>query len=80
MSVRSLCQKRLVTVVAVASVSFANASAAQEQFLARGGTAEAVIVVGPEGNTFDRWVAGEGRPARQRRRSSRATPTISMSV
>jgi len=49
----------LLTVVATAFVFFIDASAAQDAFLARGGKAEAVIVAGREGNTFDRWVAGE---------------------
>ncbi|MFH1922056.1 MAG: hypothetical protein ABIP48_19495 [Planctomycetota bacterium] len=59
MSDRLSCRQCLVAVVATAFLFFADAASAQERFLAKGGQAEAVIVVGGEGDTFDRWVAGE---------------------
>ena len=49
----------LVAFVAAGFALFACAASAQEHFLAKGGKAEAVIVVGPGGDSFDRWVAGE---------------------
>ena len=53
-------QATLMTAIVVAASRMAvDASLAQEQWLAKGGEAEAAIVVGREGNTFDRWVAGE---------------------
>ena len=49
----------LVTFVAAGLALAAGVAPAQERFLAREGKAEAVIVVGQGGDTFDRWVAGE---------------------
>ncbi|MFH1572850.1 MAG: alpha-glucuronidase family glycosyl hydrolase, partial [Acidobacteriota bacterium] len=59
MSVRRSCQECLVAVVAAGFAFFADVSSAQEHFLARGGKAEAVIVVGRENDTLCHWVAGE---------------------
>ena len=60
MSFRTSCRARLVTGLAAAALLVsADASLAQEHFLAKGGRAEAVIVVGREGETFYRWVAVE---------------------
>ncbi|MBC8871392.1 MAG: hypothetical protein H8E44_18355 [Planctomycetes bacterium] len=44
---------------AVLCLFLADASSAQEHFLAKGGKAEAVIVVGRDSGPFDRWTAGE---------------------
>lgn len=46
-------------VVLPAFALLAGAAAAQERFLARGGQAEAAIIVGPESGPFPRWVATE---------------------
>jgi hypothetical protein len=51
--------RSLISLVAAGLVFFADAASAQEHFLAKEGLAEAVIVVGREGSTFERWVAGE---------------------
>jgi len=60
MSSSTSCHARLLTgLAATAFVLFADASSAQEHFLAKGGKAEAVIVVGRDSCPFDRWVAGE---------------------
>ena len=59
MSFRSSCRQCLVIVAAAAFLSLADTSSAREYFLARGGKAEAVIVVGQESGPFHRWVAGE---------------------
>jgi len=53
-------QTTFVTAIVVAGAGMAvDASSAQEQWLAKGGNAEAAIVVGRDAREFDRWVAGE---------------------
>ena len=59
MSTRMPCRGRLLGVVAATFVLLVSQASAQQQFLAKGGQAEAVIVVGHEGDNFDHWVAGE---------------------
>jgi hypothetical protein len=54
-----LCRQWLLIVVVTISAAFPRASSAGESTLARGGQAEAVIVVGKDANPFHRWVAGE---------------------
>jgi hypothetical protein len=59
MSFRFAFRRCLMSLVAAGLVLFADATSAQQHFLAKGGQAEAVIVIGQDGETFDRWVAGE---------------------
>ena len=59
MSTGMSCHRCLATFVAAGLSFFGYAASAQEQFLAKEGRAEAVIVTGRGGETFDRWVAGE---------------------
>jgi len=59
MSTRLSCCGCLLGAVVATSVFLANDALAQEQLLAKGGQAEAVIVVGEGKGQFDRWVAGE---------------------
>jgi len=55
-------QTTLVMTIAVVGAGMPiGASLAQEQWLAKGGKAEAAIVVGRDAREFDRWVAGELR-------------------
>ncbi|MBU4399780.1 MAG: hypothetical protein KKE86_10650, partial [Planctomycetes bacterium] len=54
-----LCRRCLLIAVAITSVVFSRESSARQYVLARGGRAEAVIVVGKDADRFHRWVAGE---------------------
>jgi hypothetical protein len=56
---RVLCRYWSTIVIAAASAFLAGVSSAGEPFLAKGEQAEAVIIVGRDGETFDCWVAGE---------------------
>ena len=49
----------LTASVAIAAIFLAGSSLAAEALVARGGRADAVIVVGQDSGPFDRWVADE---------------------
>ena len=59
MQLRSVCRQCLLIAVAAMPAVWPCASSAGDCILARGGRAEAVIVVGKGANPFHLWVAGE---------------------